>query len=316
MLRKLRRPTKRYVLTPPRPPHAHPSQHREVTVLRHILKHLRQRRLLSPYASIIERSDIQLENPLITRLHESLVLQGDWERAEQLLLSMSDSGLFTEYIHSCEPQAIWTRLTGTDADGDIPSPRGGHAMCMDPENQLVYLFGGWDGRKSLDDFWVYDIQKDKWKILSHSTALEHNAPGPRSCHKMVFDAKTGNIYLLGRLNDDDVSVPMARTVTAAALAGQPGQVNFNPATGMPYMMAQSPLRQQFTPTATPQIPSSATRTYCSEFYRYQTRGLDAGKWVFLSFDTAVSPCSYHNHALAEPLPSPPVARRSCSITRW
>jgi hypothetical protein len=187
---------------------------------------------------------------------------------------------------------------------------------MDPENQLVYLFGGWDGRKSLDDFWVYDIQKDKWKILSHSTALEHNAPGPRSCHKMVFDAKTGNIYLLGRLNDDDVSVPMARTVTAAALAGQPGQVNFNPATGMPYMMAQSPLRQQFTPTATPQIPSSATRTYCSEFYRYQTRGLDAGKWVFLSFDTAVSPCSYHNHALAEPLPSPPVARRSCSITRW
>ncbi|KAJ3515933.1 hypothetical protein NMY22_g14321 [Coprinellus aureogranulatus] len=265
------------------------EEHREVAVMRHILKHLRQRRLLSPFQSIIERADIRLENPLITRLHESLVLQGDWERAEQLLLSMSDAGLFTDYIHSSEPQAVWTRLMGTNADGDIPSPRGGHAMCMDPENQLIYLFGGWDGRKSLDDFWVYDIQKDKWKILSDSTAQDYNAPGPRSCHKMVFDVKTGNIYLLGRLNDDDVSVPSRTTSTSTVTGGQASsQVNFNPATGMPYIMAQSPLRQQFTPAASPQIPSSATRTYCSEFYRYQTRGLDAGKWVFLSFDTASS----------------------------
>jgi hypothetical protein len=28
--------------------------------------------------------------------------------------------------------------------------------------------------------------------------------------------------------------------------------------------------------------------YCSEFFRYHTRGLDAGKWDLLSFDTAVS----------------------------
>jgi hypothetical protein len=32
--------------------------------------------------------------------------------------------------------------------------------------------------------------------------------------------------------------------------------------------------------------------YCSEFFRYHTRGLDAGKWDLLNFDTAVrSSCS-------------------------
>ncbi|KAF6763348.1 Mei4-dependent protein 6 [Ephemerocybe angulata] len=269
------------------------EEYRETTVLRHILKHLRQRRLLTPYRAVIERSGIKLENPVITKLHESLVLQGNWDRAEQLLASMSDADLFTEYIHSCEPQAVWARLLGTDADGDIPSPRGGHAMCMDPENELIYLFGGWDGRKSLDDFWVYNIREDKWKILSHSTTLEHNAPGPRSCHKMVFDVKTGNVYLLGRLDDADVRAPIIprHGMAAAPSSATPAvQGNILPSQGMPYIMQQSPLRQQFTPSSQPGTPqpSNTARTYCSEFYRYQTRGIDAGKWVFLSFDTASS----------------------------
>ncbi|KAJ2920028.1 hypothetical protein MD484_g480, partial [Candolleomyces efflorescens] len=267
------------------------EEHREVTVLRHTLKYLRQRRLLTPFQTILERSDIQLENPLVTRLHESIVLQGDWERAENLLHSISDAGLFTEYLHSCQPQAMWKRVTGSDADGDVPSPRGGHAMCMDAENQLIYLFGGWDGRKSLDDFWVYNVREDKWKVLSHSTRHEPNAPGPRSCHKMVFDSKTGNIYLLGRLDDADVRNPIARS-NIPATAPPPFVVQSSTVAGPPFIMQSSPLRQQFTPTpsntGTPVVPPAAPRTYCSEFYRYQTRGIDAGKWVFLSFDTAAS----------------------------
>ena len=164
-------------------------------------------------------------------------------------------------------------------------------MCMDAENQLIYLFGGWDGRKSLDDFWVYNVREDKWKVLSHSTRHEPNAPGPRSCHKMVFDSKTGNIYLLGRLDDADVRNPIARS-NIPATAPPPFVVQSSSVAGPPFIMQSSPLRQQFTPTpsntGTPVVPPAAPRTYCSEFYRYQTRGIDAGKWVFLSFDTAVS----------------------------
>ena len=76
-------------------------------------------------------------------------------------------------------------------------------MCMDPINEMIYIFVGWNGEKSLDDLWVYNVKEDKWRVLSPSTTQENNAPGARSCHKMVFDSKSGSIYLLGRLADGD-----------------------------------------------------------------------------------------------------------------
>lgn len=247
-------------------------------VLRHILKHLRQLRLLSPFQAVLERANIHLENPLVTKLHESLVLKGDWKRAEQLLQSMADADLFDEYIRTCHPQAVWTRLMGTNEDGDIPSPRGGHAMCLDPDNELIYMLGGYDGQTALDDFWVYSIREDKWKVLSHSTTGEHNAPGRRSCHRMAFDVKTGNIYVLGCLEDAEVRAPGGSTRVSALQ-----QAYFHP--------QQSPLRQQFNASSgqpsTSQNPSATVRTYLSEMNRYVTRGIDAGKWTVPCFDVAV-----------------------------
>lgn len=236
------------------------DKYRETAVLRHLLKHLRQRRLLTPYESIISRSGIQFEHPLITQLHESIVLRGDWQRAEQLVSIMSKAGLFDSYLHASQPHAVWKRLHGTDADGDVPSPRGGHAMCIDPVNDIIYLFGGWDGQKSLDDFWMYSVKDNKWRVLSHGTSEEQNAPGARSCHKMVFDTKTGSIYLLGRLSDSDSLKPTNDGSSS---------------------------RQQTQPS-TEDTSNSAAGAFYSEFYRYHTRGVDAGKWDFLSFDTASS----------------------------
>lgn len=124
-------------------------------------------------------------------------------------------------------------------------------MCIDPVEEKIYMLGGYDGRRSLDDFWVYHIKEDRWEELCHSTGSQQNAPGPRSCHKMVFDSKSGSIYVLGRLSDTDAA-------------------NETSSTKVPIMKENE-------------------KPYCSEFYRYHTRGADAGKWDFLSFDTAVSP---------------------------
>ncbi|KAG9309268.1 Muskelin N-terminus-domain-containing protein [Chiua virens] len=231
------------------------DEHRETVVLRQILKHLRERRLLTPYQSILSRTQIQFEHPIVTSLHASLVLQGNWSEAELLLTQASSSGLFQSYLQSCQPHAQWRRLHGVDADGDAPSKRGGHAMCIDPDNGHIYLFGGWDGYKSLDDFWMYDIRSERWHVISHSAALEKNGPIARSCHKMVFDTKSGSIYLLGRLGDGDVMPPRPEDEEALRRAGE---------------------------------RVGSRTTYCSEFYRYHTRGLDAGKWDLLSFDTASS----------------------------
>ncbi|KAF7428082.1 hypothetical protein PC9H_007301 [Pleurotus ostreatus] len=221
------------------------DEYRETTVLRHILKYLRQRRLLTPFQHIIDSSRLQLEHPLVTKLHQALVLQGDWEEAETVLARLSEEGLFESYIQSCHPYAEWIKIDGVNADGDKPSARGGHAMCMDSDNGVIYLFGGWDGEKSLDDFWAYDVAQNRWKVLSTSTSADKNGPGPRSCHKMVFDSKTGYIYLLGRLNEFDL----------------PAQAEGD------------------------RVSPTGTSTACSEFHRYHTRGLMVGKWDLLSFDT-------------------------------
>lgn len=219
--------------------------------MRYVLKHLRQRRFLGPYNAILARCGLQVEDPLVTELHESVVLQGNWASAEQIVQHISQTDLFDEYRHSKQARSLWRRLSGKDANGDVPSPRGGHAMCVDPVGGMIYLFGGWDGKKSLADFWEYDIKQDKWHVLSYDTAKDDNAPGARSCHKMVFDTRTGHIYVLGRLDDAD-----AQKFDSAPPPGD----------------------------APPPAPAAKTGP---EFYRYQTRGSSSGKWELLSADPQV-----------------------------
>jgi len=225
------------------------TQFRETQVLRHMLKYLRQRRLLTPYNSVLSRSGLQIEHPLVSKLHESIVLRGNWEQAIDLLSDISNAGLFDSFLHLCQPYAVWKRIHDTDDNGNVPPLRGGHAMCIDHVNGLIYLYGGWDGVKSLDDFWVYDIKKSRWSIISQVTSRERNAPGPRSCHKMVYDSETGSIYVLGRLGDDELK------------SGPEGSSRRS--TG-------------------PDTPSSSRPI--SEFYRYQ---VDSRKWTCLNYDVAV-----------------------------
>lgn len=232
---------------------------------------------------ILARAGLQLEHPLVTSLHEAFVLNGNWSDAEKLVQDCANEGLLQSYRQSCQARIRWSRVRGLDADGDVPCRRGCHAMCIYEQNGLIYLFGGWDGQRSLDDFWVYDIAKDLWRLLSLATSRVKNGPGPRACHKMVFDGKTGCIYLLGRLGDGDGAdtrrvrshthpelreVPVATSLPWSAPPGDPGAGTQEAGHGAPL--------------------GTAWPSHCSEFYRYHTRGLDAGTWDLLSFDTAVS----------------------------
>ena len=75
-------------------------------------------------------------------------------------------------------------------------------MTIDAENGMVYLLGGWDGKRDLADFWCYSIVHGQWRCLSLDTRSQ-GGPGPRSCHKIVYDAASRSIYLLGRYVDSD-----------------------------------------------------------------------------------------------------------------
>lgn len=250
-------------------------QHRESTVLRHILKHLRQRRLLTPYQDILSRAATTVESPLITQLHTTLVLQGAFKDAEKHLQTISSSGLFSSYLQSSYPYAAWDRLIGTDRDGDTPASRSGHAMCLDYINEVIYIHGGYDGEKSLGDFWAYSDKEDVWQKLSENTHTQ-GGPTARSCHKMAFDAKSGNIYVLGRLTDTDAARARVtrRGLPSTTFTGPSGSHRSN-------------LPLSNLPPVPPPPTTDPPNTTDSEFYVYYTRGPERGTWRCISPDTAV-----------------------------
>ena len=230
------------------------AQHMETMALRHIVKHLRSRRLMAPFKALTACADVQLEHPLVTRFYDSVVSDGNWAEAERVLHLAADAGLFDIYAREAPAQATWRRLRGASADGDAPGQRGGHAMCIDEAAGRIYLYGGWDGERSLDDFWVYSIPEGQWSIVPRNDDAVW--PGRRSCHKMAFDAGTGRIYLLGCLgvSDDDLrETDPARTRSSSAGAGEPRP-----------------------PTQRP------------DFYAYHTRGDNEGAWELISANTEVS----------------------------
>ena len=67
-------------------------------------------------------------------------------------------------------------------------------------NGFFYLFGGWTGSQDLNDFWRFDLENNKWELLSSDTSKD-NGPSPRSCFRMVVDNVLGIIYFLGRYVD-------------------------------------------------------------------------------------------------------------------
>lgn len=245
------------------------AQHMETMALRHILKHLRSRRLMAPFKALTACADVQLEHPLVTRFYDSVVSDGNWAEAERVLQLAADAGLFDTYAREAPAQATWTRLCGTSADGDAPGQRGGHAMCIDEAAGRIYLYGGWDGERSLDDFWVYSIAEGRWHVVPRNDDAVW--PGRRSCHKMAFDAGTGRIYLLGCLgvgDDDSGETDPGRTRSS----GRSGASASEPR----------------PPTQRP------------DFYAYHTLGDNAGTWELISANTEVNdilPCCYLSAAL-------------------
>ena len=51
-------------------------------------------------------------------------------------------------------------------------------MLLDSAAQTLYLFGGWDGYKDLNDFWSYDVAANRWRLISADTEAD-GGPSPR-----------------------------------------------------------------------------------------------------------------------------------------
>ncbi|KAI8924913.1 Muskelin N-terminus-domain-containing protein [Entophlyctis helioformis] len=178
------------------------ANYRETEVIRLCLKHFRQRNFLDSFQRLQECTNLQLEDPLLTDLHRQLVINGDFDGAEELLTRAASRLLFEDYIGGCTYKPNWRRIVPSDPDSPTPGMRGGHQMCIDVDNGVIYLFGGWNGTQDLSDFWAYHQATEHWVNLSMDTRKQ-SGPGPRSCHKICFDPKRGAIYILGKYVDPE-----------------------------------------------------------------------------------------------------------------
>ncbi|XP_070558105.1 muskelin-like [Ptychodera flava] len=178
------------------------NQYREREAIRLCLKHFRQHNYSEAFESLQKKTKISLEHPLLTELHNALVLNGDFDKCEEITEKAVNDGLFNHYINQLDYKPKWTPIIPLHCGGDDSRPgmRGGHQMSIDVETETIYMFGGWDGAQDLSDFWSYSVLSGQWTCISRNTEDE-GGPSARSCHKMCLDPHRKQIFTLGRYLD-------------------------------------------------------------------------------------------------------------------
>lgn len=199
-------------------------QLREVELVRLCLKHFRQQGYDAAFKALQEQTNVSLEDPKMSELHTALVVQGDFQKAENFieksvngimrwktaarnamititfkLILIHTDGLMDAYLANQDYKATWS-LQETVNSEKRPGMRGGHQLIIDSANSVMYLYGGWDGFEDLSDLWSYSIKRNSWTLI-HQRSEEKEGPSPRSCHKMVYDSQNAQIFTLGRYMD-------------------------------------------------------------------------------------------------------------------
>ncbi|GAA6064014.1 hypothetical protein JCM10212_005497 [Sporobolomyces blumeae] len=171
------------------------TTHRDQVTAHLILAHLRRTgpstlAAFEAYLSTLAPSvAAAFEHPVVSQLHETLVVMGDFARAEHVLHEALDEDLFREWApplatytsrvdrhleRKGKTTARWERLDtalssnraaggaaagggGTRGPRRQPGPRGGHQMVR--IGRKLVLFGGWDGTRDLGDLWEWDLPR-------------------------------------------------------------------------------------------------------------------------------------------------------------
>lgn len=179
---------------------------REIEIVKLCLKHFRGNGYDLAFKALQEQTNIRLEHPLITDLHKFLVLDGDFEKAEDFLVDCCKDGLMDSYLERQDYRHLWIQLQDTETDDSLnhlrPGNRGGHQIVVDSKSKLFYMYGGWDGYQDLTDMWIFNMQSKEWSVVRDPGNGEW--PNSRSCHKMIFDPVTENIFMLGRWMDNSI----------------------------------------------------------------------------------------------------------------
>jgi len=85
-------------------------QYKELETIRLCLKHFRQKNMMDVYATLQKSSSIELEHPLIEKLHQSVVVDGDFEAAENIIVDADEKHIFRSYVENAKYLPTWQKL--------------------------------------------------------------------------------------------------------------------------------------------------------------------------------------------------------------
>lgn len=173
------------------------QQYQNEMAARLCLKFLRDSGHETAFEVVSRALGTTMEHPVATELYHNLVRLGDYKRVERLLEDALDQGLSDDYMATQPCFSKWKEIQPESSEANWPPSRGGHQVCVDPINQTIYLFGGWDGLCDLADFWKFDLRSELWTQISSDTSKQ-GGPTPRSCHKMCIDLRKQKLYTVGK----------------------------------------------------------------------------------------------------------------------
>lgn len=62
------------------------------------------------YQTLKNKTGIELEDPLVAKLHQSLVVDGNFEEAETVIAKANDRNIFKSYVQEAKYTPLWKRL--------------------------------------------------------------------------------------------------------------------------------------------------------------------------------------------------------------
>jgi hypothetical protein len=128
---------------------------------------------------------LNIVNPPSPRYGHSIINISDNEFL--LFGGLTQQGFSNEtYIFLFSSNTFYLVQTSTS-----PQARYYHSMCYVPEENKVYLFGGYNQSGALNDFWFFDITTKTWQLVQNTTPLQ-----PRFGHKMVYVPKNKKYIFL------------------------------------------------------------------------------------------------------------------------
>ncbi|KAG2460382.1 MKLN1 protein, partial [Polypterus senegalus] len=187
------------------------SKYREQEAIRLCLKHFRQHNYTEAFESLQKKTRIALEHPMLTDLHDKLVLKGDFDACEELIDKAVNETvyLFGGWDGTQDLADFWA-YSVQDNQWLCISRDTEKEMCMDSEKHIIYTFGGRiltcngnleDSRTNEPQFsglYAYHCISNTWKLLRDDSC---NA-GPedvqsRIGHCMLFHNKNRCLYVFG-----------------------------------------------------------------------------------------------------------------------